>query len=128
MSVSLTQFNDTLEQFVEYLISVSDRIDLDVDVRTYKLFLTNLRSMNATKPLQMYRDSVYPHKVKIMEGDEDFFLNRAVVSEDMDDSEKKVMMDALAIKQMWENSKITKGMKKKIKNFLKALIILSEQC
>jgi hypothetical protein len=96
------------------------------DLLKYKLFLTNLRTMNARKPLDLYRTYVYPHKSFIMKGDERYFMDLNFVTQS--GGGKRTMLKALALREIWQSGNLSEKQKHMIKQYMKALLLLSERC
>ena len=121
----INRFNDHLDKFIDML----DKLDICVGhtkLSTYKLFLSNLRVMNVRKPVEIFKQYVYPFKTEIMKGNDQFFLELNYGSDVGGDENS--MMKALALKEIWKSDKISSKQKDIIKKYIQALILLSERC
>ena len=122
---ALTRFNDHLERFVGMLVNLKIE-NTTSDLSKYSLFLSNLRAMNARKPLELYRHYVLPYKTFIMAGDEKFFMDLNFIKES--GGGNRTMLKALALREIWDSGKLSDEQKLAIKQYLKVLVTLSERC
>ena len=93
------------------------------DLKKFQIAFDGVR-MNPMFVLQNFMLYVYPHKDKIMAGDESFFLNNDYAEETGGNQE--YMFKALRLKDLWQN-RMNDNVKETMKKFFKVFIVLAEQ-
>ena len=93
------------------------------DLKKFQIGFDAVR-MNPMFVLQNFMLHIYPHKDKIMAGDESFFLNNDYSEET--NGNQDYMFKALRLKDLWKN-RMNDTVKDTMKKYFKVFIVLAEQ-
>lgn len=93
------------------------------DLKKFQIAFDAVR-MNPMFILQNFMLYVYPHKERIMSGDESFFLNNDYADET--GGNQDYMFQALRLKDLWQN-RMNDTVKETVKKYFKVFIVLAEQ-
>lgn len=119
-SSSLSKLLRQIDQMMEQLIKLYPD---NGDLKKFQIAFDAVR-LNPMFVLQNFMLYVYPHKNKIMSGDESFFLQNDYSEET--GGNKDYMFQALRLKDLWQN-RMTDNVKETVKKYFKVFIVLAEQ-
>lgn len=120
----LTKFNRTLEEFIDALADVYEnhpKVGRDLIIFREKFAL--IKGINPRLPLEQFIKHVVPHKAKILEQDEQFFIELDVKKTAKNENS---VFQLLRIQEMWQTEN-NDQIKTTIWTYFKVLVILAEK-
>ena len=120
MSTYLTAFNNIVFKFTDELIETFPE---ETDFKVYKRALTIIKSANAKKLSELFKNYSYIYREQILEKDETFFIN-ANYNEIADLKEDYIVAIIYKLKKYWQQ--LSDDNKNKIWEYLITMIKLSD--
>jgi hypothetical protein len=116
------KFNEQLDRFIGGLIETFPDLK---KLSTYRTSIFLIQKANARKPVEMFREYVLPHKIHILNENQEFFLNHDYGEED--GGTENTAVEAMQFKELWSKS-MTEESRKNVFKHLKLLCMLAEKC
>ena len=124
MTSNLTRFNNIVDQFIDQLIQTyNDNKYFSNEFKIFKEKFKLIRKINPAKSIEAFLLYGYAHKDKIMNEDENFFLNYDCSS---DIKNEHSLMNSLKLKELWQNEN-SDEIKKSIFQYFKVFVVLTEK-
>lgn len=119
-------FNKQIDNFMTDLgQAFSDNPNVISDIYSFKSKLNLMRKINARKVVETVMYYIYPYKIQILNGDEEFFMNHDYDSELNEYGEDDGVMRSMHFKTLYRTTSIEN--REAIKKYFKVLLTIGEK-